>query len=670
MNIGNESFNIEINETNGCITGIKNNRDDVMNWCAEDGKWGRPHKRSWDAGYNNYRGRFGEIDGKKAELCELKKEGDKVIAVYDSDELIVTVTRYFAENGRLVENYKIKNKTNTVIVINRDNFGIEVPFNDRYPVSTTAMKHNCTAHIWCGHNVAWINAIKIGRSDINLGLYVTCGAIDCYDQDEVYGKSRGVFVLAPESVMLNPEDEYEIEWELFWHTGTEDFLSKIKEYENYIDINAEHYTVFENEKISFSVEANGEPEITLDGEKINTVSENGVYKVEFIPPRTGDYKFIVNVNGKKTWVNFTVKINFEELLKKRVRFIVKNQQCRDKNSPLYGAFMVYDNDYDSLYFDDSNPDHNACRERMNIPLLLMKYLQRYDDAEVREAINIYMDFVLREFYDEETGEVFNTIGKRRNQIRLYNGPGVMTLFCEMYFITRDEKYLQRIMLLAKKYYSIGGENCYANGFSIFKVMKAFEMSGNKEDIEQMKKYFKLHTDTMIKNGPDYPEHEAAYEQTIVTPAVQHICDMGMICDNKEFYLEEAKKHLENLEAFSGMQPDCKLNEIAVRFWDGYWFGKNRINGDTLPHHLSVLTARAYLAYSRISGDNEYIKKAEECIRNCMCLIRDDGRGSAAYVYPYKLDGKRGECFDPWSNDQDLVLYDALYASDVIDAFNV
>lgn len=670
MNIKNDNFNIEIDETNGCVTSIKNNANTVMNWCADNGNWGRPHKRSWEAGWNECRGRFGEIEGKKAELRELRTENDKVISVYDSDTMEITVTRKFASNGNFVENYKLKNKSDTVITVNRDNFGIEAPFNDQYPVSTEAIKHNCTAHVWCGHNIAWVNALKIGHSNTHLGLYVTRGAIDCYDQEEINGRNRGIFVFEPESVLLNPDDVYEIEWELFWHNGTDDFLNKIKEFENHIDIKAEHYTVFENEKIRFTVEASSEPEITLNGEKINTTSENGVYKVEYTPQNIGEYKFIVSANGKKTWLNVTVKTDFEELLKKRVHFIVRNQQCRDKNSPLYGAFMVYDNEYDSVYFDDSNPDHNACRERMNIPLLLMKYLQKYDDAEVAEAMDLYMEFLFREFYDEETGEVFNTIGKRRDMIRPYNAPGVMTILCERYYQTGDENFLSHIMRLAKHYYSIGGENCYANGFSVFKIIGAFEKAGNKENTEQMKKYFKLHADTIIANGDEYPKHEAEYEQTIVTPSVQHICDVGMLSDNKEFYLEEAKKHLDNLEKFSGMQPDCKLNEIAVRFWDGYWFGKNRMKGDTLPHHLSVLTARAYLAYSRLSGDKSYIKKAEDCIRNCMCLIGDDGRGSAAYIYSYKVNGRRGECYDPWSNDQDLVLYDALYATDVIDVFNI
>ncbi len=106
---------------------------------------------------------------------------------------------------------------------------------------------------------------------------------------------------------------------------------------------------------------------------------------------------------------------------------------------------MYDNEYDAMYFDYANPEHNACRERMNIPLLLIKYLQKHDDKEVCEAVDLFIDFTFREFYEETTGEIFNTIGKNRQQLRLYNAPGVITVFCEMYFFTRYEKYIDHII---------------------------------------------------------------------------------------------------------------------------------------------------------------------------------------------------------------------------------
>ena len=144
--------------------------------------------------------------------------------------------------------------------------------------------------------------------------------------------------------------------------------------------------------------------------------------------------------------------------------------------------------------------------------------------------------------------------------------------------------------------------------------------------------------------------------------------MGQLCEDKEAYIHEAKKHIRCLERFNGHQPSFHLNEISLRYWDGFWFGKKKTFGDTLPHHLSCLTARSYTAYSQLTGDRSWLARAEECLRNCMCLVGDDARGAAAYLYPYMLDDRRGEYYDPWSNDQDLIFYDALYLKDELDCF--
>lgn len=665
----NELFSIEIDNRNGCIKSIVNNNDkDNMNWVAKGGDWGRIHKVNWDAAANDYTGAFGELEGKKTEFVSFKEEDNRAVSVYKSDELSVEVTRCFTESGNLVENFRIKNITGTVVCINRDSFGIEIPFNDEYTGADECMIHHCNTHLWCGHNIAWVNALKMGPSEINMGMYLTKGALECYEQFDCVGNSRGKFQVDIESLLLKSGEEYEIEWELFWHKGTDDFYDKISQFDGHIEVRAEHYTLFEGEKLKFDVSAKDDVKVTLLGEYPEEIDGEDGKHFEYEPKGIGELKFKIETGNKSTWLNITVKSEFKTLLEKRVKFIVRNQQCRDKESPLYGAFLVYDNDYDAMYFDYANPDHNACRERMNIPLLLIKYLQKHDDKEVREAVDLFIEFTFREFYEETTGEIFNTIGKDRQQIRLYNAPGVITVFCEMYFLTRDEKYLDHMIKMADHYYSVGGKKCYANGFSVAKVMRAFEMSDNKEYCDKMMKYYHMHVDNMISIGLSYPPHECRYEQTIVTPAVTYIADMGRITDNKEYYLKEVVSHLECLERFSGMQPDCRLNEIAIRYWDDYWFGKARLKGDTLPHHLSVLTARAYLSYADLSKDKRYFKKAEDCIRNCMCLIKDDGRGSAAYVYPYRVNGQRGEIFDPWSNDQDLVLYEAMYFADVAGVF--
>lgn len=650
----NKQFSVQIDEQTGFVTALSHPMDEyMMNWCAADGSWGRLH-------------------GEPTEFVSCRADETSSEAVFSGKKFAVRVTRTFAEDGKYCESYKVTNITDTVITINRDTFGIEVPFNDRYTTGEECMVHHCHAHIWCGHHIAWVDALRMGDSELNLGLYLTEGAVDCYSQNGCKSNNRGVFILHPDSRFLKAGESFTITWELFWHQGKEDFEKIIAGYAGHIGIEAKHFTVFMGESVELAVSVQNKeiPVVCVQNEVLDTVLQNGAWRVRWTPAVPGQYRFCVSAGGKSTWADIMVKIPFAELLEKRVKFIVRNQQCMDPESPLYGAFLIYDNEYDSPYFDFFDGDRNACRERMNLGFLVCKYLQMKDDPEVRAALDRYILFVFREFYEETTGEVFNNIGKRRDALRLYNAPGVMTLFTEFYFVTRDPRFLTHILKLAEKYYDIGGKKCYANGLAIGKTVLAFRMAGMDAECDRLIELFHTHVDNMIANGTNYPKHEVNYEQTIVTPAVSHISEMGLLCEDREHYICEATLHNRCLERFNGHQPSCFLNEMAMRYWDGYWFGKKRIFGDTLPHHLSVLTARSYVSYAKLTGEKEWLVRAEECLRNCMSLIGDDGRGSAAYLYPYKLNDVRGEYFDPWSNDQDLVLYDALYCSDLMETFRI
>lgn len=78
---------------------------------------------------------------------------------------------------------------------------------------------------------------------------------------------------------------------------------------------------------------------------------------------------------------------------------------------LDGAFLIYDNEEKCQVFDYVFTDFNASRERLVMGLLVAKYLQWVKDDEVYEKFMKYYRFVTREFYDEETGEVYNNVGK-------------------------------------------------------------------------------------------------------------------------------------------------------------------------------------------------------------------------------------------------------------------
>ena len=656
----NEKFAIEIDKTTGFIASITLCGDkSEMNFVSERGGFGEVINKS-----RTYSEPFAPVS---VSVNEIESR-----AVYENGRCRVSTEYRFLENGNLQMRYGIKNITHTVICVNRDTFCVNFPFNDRYTYAEECMNSRCHTHIWCGENTSWINALKMGVSDYNIGMLLTEGSLVSYSQYGCKTNERGYFQLEPETVLLKSGEEYTLSWEMFPHSGNAEFFEKLRTYNSYIGIKAKHYTVFMGESLEFTVSSACSEQVQVyigDSEIIPEECAPGFCRVKYTPAKKGEYRFDVKVGKIRTHTEMNVKTKFAELTAQRVHFIVKKQQCLDRESPLYGAYLVYDNKLKKQYFDYFNTDHNACRERLNMAFTIIKYLQKHpSDKEVRASLDLFVQFLFREFYEESTGEVFNNIGKNQDFLRLYNAPGVMLLFSELYRLTGEKRYLRNIVTLADKYYSIGGERCYSNAVAIKKVTEAFELAGMKEERERVIGYFRRHVENMISNSLCYPKHEVNYEQTIVTPAVLCLSEYGAVSGERERCIFEARKHLECLDLFSGHQPSHHLNEIAIRFWDDYWFGKSACFGDTFPHHLSCLSARAFVAYGLLSGARVWIERAEECVRNCLSLIGDDGRGSAAYVYPHTVNGAAGEFYDEWANDQDLPLYDGMCLSEYFEGF--
>ncbi|MCD8076758.1 MAG: hypothetical protein LUF27_17370 [Lachnospiraceae bacterium] len=120
-----------------------------------------------------------------------------------------------------------------------------------------------------------------------------------------------------------------------------------------------------------------------------------------------------------------------------------------------------------------------------------------------------------------------------------------------------------------------------------------------------------------------------------------------------------------------------MYETAIRHWDGYWFGKRRMYGDTFPHYWSALTGNVFLRYAKITGDILWQKRGEDSLRGVLslyeikqshvktgagCTDSDemenafDVKAGCAFVYPRTVNGKRAYFQDPWANDQDWGLY--------------
>lgn len=648
----NKVFNIEFDEATGGISSLVLNDDETgMNWVIEKRIWGLVR-------CDNYNGFWGDYESRiqKTELVSFKQSDNGAESLYSNGRLEVTVKRSFTAEGALSERYTFKNISEVDLFLEQDNCSITFPFSDKYTYAADCLVNRCNTHIWCGHNTAYINALKMGPSPSNIGVVLTEGACDSYSMAEFGSNIRGVFYMnLPHRELLKGE-QFSVAFETFECASSDDFYDKIKQYNSYVGISAKHFTVFENEEIEFDVITNAAGDIcaALDGERVEVTGA----KVRCKPSKTGAHRVWVKAGDVKTYADFYVSPAFDKLLKKRLDFIVENQQYRRKGSNLDGAFLIYDNTEGHVIFDDNAGDHNACNERIGMALLLAKYLQDNDNSRYKKSLMRYVDFLYREFFDPNTGRVYGSVGKRGDRIRLYDSAWVAMLLAELYLLTGDNKYLKDIVPLLEFYYANGGGKFYPNAFSVKKIYDAFAASDLADETARVHKMFARHVENMIKTGTDYPKHEVNFEQTIVSPAATFLSEWAALT-GEEKYKKEAKKHIEILRLFNGRQPSFRFCEIPIRYWDDFWFGKSRLYGDTMPHYWSCLSAHSFADYYNISGEAEYLSAAEECMRNCLCLFFDDGKASCAYMSAYSYGGKSGNFYDEWANDQDFALYFAL-----------
>lgn len=637
-------FVIRYNMENGGVASIINACDkDQMNWVHENSTWGFI---------------------KDAKVVSVTPEKNGICAVYETLYFRVTVHR--ATYDTLYrETYTFENRLPADVFVPRGGIGIYTPFYDSNANAKISMTQRCNTHIWCGRHTSYINAVKMGPCDFSLGFVLTEGSLDSYSLDRVlhpitgndlgyvHSDDRGYFILHPETFRLRPGESYTLSWELFWYPDGA-FEKALDAYTDLIRIHAKYYTVYTNETIEFTVDHPGAHVFLADTELPTTVKD-GKTLVRYRPTRTGDHLFVVRVGERETIARFYVQLPLAELIDKRVRFILEKQQFHEPGAALDGAFLIYDNEDKCMVFDYLYTDLNACRERLVMGLLVAKYLQYNRDEKMLAAFMEYYRFVTREFYDEQTGEVYNNIGKRNEFKRLYNAPWMSVLMLEMYNLTGETSYLEQMYKLLSIYYSIGGERFYPNGLSVYETVVALRKAGMSEKADALQAMYQKHADTIISIGIHYPEHEAKYEQSIVSPAVNILVQLYMLT-GEERLLNEAKKHLGILGRFNGHQPSHFLNDQPIRHWDGYWFGKSRMYGDTLPHAASIHTGNAFLHYGAATGNTELCERAESSARNLLSLFREDGSAHTSFIYPFSVNGRRGEFYDAYANEQDGFLY--------------
>ena len=628
---------------------------DAMNWVEGQAEWGTP-----------------------APSMRLALEGAKTVgavqtAVWTNQSLRLDVRRE-ACGDSLEERYTFTATRHYPVYFGRGDVGIFATFNDSYEDAITSQRRRCHAHLWCGGAFGGVRALKMGLFPTELGLFLVDGTLDAYSVRRIrrqMSNDRGDFILHPEPFHLNPGASRSFAWRLTAYPEGGFRAAALGSGPAATLIDFENETVFRGESFRLTATC-AEPvrtcRVTVNGREVPATVMESCVTVCWRPDFLGEAKFVFELNGRRHRAIGYVADDFHAVVGRRVAAILGENQCLDEKSPLYGAFIPYDNEESRQHYSYENPNHNAGRERVGMPLLLARWAQRHPSSELTAALARYEAFLLREIWDDATGEVYNGIGLRERRKRHYNGPWFINFWWEMYNLTGKSVYLDRIDRGIRRYYEKATASFYPIACNFGECLATLKRAGR--DTAELEKLLRAHVDVMLSRENGYPSQEVRFEQTLVTPPTTILSGYAEYVRREPAVLAAISNHVAVLTRFDGNAPDHRLAGIPIRHWDDYWFGKDRLFGDSMPHYWSCLSAYDYDFFARLSGDHAYCRRAERIFRNLLCLYFPDGKASCAYVYPFSVTmvdekgtvlepARRGEHFDPWSNDQDYGLYFAL-----------
>lgn len=662
MRISNKKIEVHFDKKNGNTIGIFNPQDPhAMNWVLNHSKWGV----------------FGEYEVKDVTKT---KEGICVSWESVSQEVIVIVEKRLV-GGLYQERYTIVNQANEAISLTKDNFGLIFPYDCVFGKKDT-LNHSCITHVWCGGDVTWMYSAKPNGEKSYLVCYCEDGSFSDYSINyDVTRVSkgcdyRGDIVLHMTECMIKANEQISFTLNYTFSSETPDTapvgrFCKAR-------ISANKYTAFLNEKVSCIFETTdvlSGVEILVNGEPIDYVIDDNLVKWTLVSEKAKEMKVCARWNGKETWMFVNILESLDVILHKRAKFITERQQCHEEGSPLDGAYLIYDRVENKLVCSAVLADHNACRERLSMGTVVALALQyKYDDFMMK-SLKKHREFIEREVFDADTGIVYNEINKDNTWHRAYNYFWMADYYLEWYKLTGEQQcilYAARIMMT---YYD------KANG--ILQVSPCMRMTDICKCLEHEKlldlrqeliQRICSHADYIIKEGDSCYSEEVSCTQGMFIGKVDLLCQAYLLSGNKE-YLSCVPNYLEKSDNFSARQPDYHTNDIAVRYWDLFWFGKIRIYGDTMPQWLGAWAGEIYSFVHQCGFGNEYFRRMENNLKNNLCVFDDNGYGATSYLVPYKVvmyssipyyynemlpEGiAYGRKYDDYANDQDWALYFAV-----------
>lgn len=329
-----------------------------------------------------------------------------------------------------------------------DSIAIAFPLEDQYEGSDICMTNRRHTHIFCGGNISYVMALRMGGEAPHFGMVLTEGSLSCYSVRRDISKGsndRGCFELHPSPMELKGGESRVIRWVIFPHKGKADFKEQLGKYCRFMDVQAGRYVLFCGERNRITVRTGFKvSRVMING--VEAACSDGEFFLEYTAETIGEQIFYVEADGVRTWCRTYVHTSLDQLVKNRCRFIVRNQQYHGTVEALQGAYLTYDNEEKHMVYQPEN-DYNGGRERVGMGLMIAKYLREDREHELEDSLRKYTEYVLRELVDADSGQVFNDIRRDDSYKRLYNLPWYAAFFLELYYLYGQKDYRRGVLPL-------------------------------------------------------------------------------------------------------------------------------------------------------------------------------------------------------------------------------
>ncbi|MEA5118601.1 MAG: hypothetical protein VB036_13450, partial [Propionicimonas sp.] len=277
------------------------------------------------------------------------------------------------------------------------------------------------------------------------------------------------------------------------------------------------------------------------------------------------------------------------------------------------------------------------------------------DPGVDEVLEGWAAFARRYLLDD-TAAPRRGSQDQHTGIRLYDSPWLARFFLLRYEHHHRATDLNLAARILERALELGIAGFLTIGFSqiMCSVADALAAAGSDARATHLRNAVIASARTFAASGASLPAHEVTYEQSMIAPLLSLFIDAYALT-GEQFFVDSLRERLPWLLAFGAPLPHARLYGVAIRHWDGFWFGQRRQWGDVFPHYWSSLTATVLLRLPdplRTAATDEL---AEAILRANMANYFADGSATCAFVMPTSVDGVPAHTADPLANDQDFHL---------------